>query len=151
MLLFYVGENRYVIHNRYVIRILPHVFLKKISHASSYFIGVLNLAGKPIAVIDFCQLIDERPTKNFFHSRIILVKESAVQENPRIIGILAEKVLKIVDLEADEFTENQFYMQHLSYLDGIYNDESGVIQLVNVNGLFKFLGEELFNVAKEPS
>jgi chemotaxis-related protein WspB len=67
MLLFYVGKSGYAIDSFHVLRIIPLVDLKKMTAMPHYIAGFLNFGGKVVAVVDFCQLIEERPA----HFRII--------------------------------------------------------------------------------
>ena len=61
MLLFYAGENRFAIDCSSIVRVVPHVNLKKMPDRSPLLAGVLVLGGEPIPVIDFCQIIEKRP------------------------------------------------------------------------------------------
>lgn len=144
MLLFYVGENRYVIENSFIVRIVPRVGLKKMPYMSSYVMGLLNIGGLPIPVVDFCQLIEQREAHCSLYSRIILIEDP--HSKGRIVGILGEKVGEIVDLQRSQFNKAGFYLHHFPYLDSIYSDSNGVIQHIDIEQLFHFLSTELFHV-----
>lgn len=66
------------------------------------------------------------------------------------MGVIGEKVTKIVDLDAAQFTDGGFYAHRLPYLDGIYNYDKQLIQRLNNQELFKFLRAELFKASKAP-
>lgn len=141
MLLFYVGENRYVIENSFILQIVPRVPLKKMPYTSAYVMGLLNFEGNPIPVVDFCQLIEQRDAHFAWYSRIILVRDPHSKD--KVVGVLGEKVGEIVDLKRSQFNKAGFYLHHFPYLDSIYSDENGVIQHIDIEQFFHFLSTEL--------
>jgi len=149
MLLFSVGDNRYVLENRFIFRIIPHVILKNFPHASPYVLGLLNFTGTPIPIIDFCQLIEQRPAKEAFNSRIIILRDPDldVSQSP-LFGLLAEKVTDILPLHSNQFMETGFYLHQFPYLIGAYSDHEGIIQKISFEKLFQYLSQELFNISK---
>jgi chemotaxis-related protein WspB len=149
MLLFSVGDNRYVIDNRFILRIIPHVPLKKLPYTSNYVIGLLNFSGKPLPVIDFCQLIEQRAAKKALDSRIIILWDPDLKENHQsFVGIIGEKVITILPLTTEQFNETGFHLNQFPYLDGVYSDQEGVIQKILVPELFNYLSHEFFNFSK---
>lgn len=147
MLLFHVGENRYVIENRYILRIIPRVLLKKIPYAPSYIPGLLNFGGKPVPVVDFCLLVEQRETRFCMNSRIILMQDPTDESQARTIGLLGEEILEIVDLKRTQFENVEFNRQHFPYLDRVFSDQQGVIQYLNIEEFFHFLSKDLFQAA----
>mgnify|MGYP002789886631 CR=1 FL=1 len=149
MLLFYVGENRYAINCHHILRIIPKVTLKSVPYTMNYMVGFLNLGGKPVPVVDFCQLIEHRNAYPSMNSRIILIKDPQF-ESERILGILGEKVDEIIPLQAEQFSKTEFPLHYFPYLDKVYSDDKGIIQCVNILEFFRFLSVEIFKaVGKE--
>lgn len=149
MLLFYVGENCYAINCSNILRIVPKVNLKHIPYKVNYIAGILNLRGKAVPVIDFCQLIEQREAKFLLNSRIILVQDPR-PKSEQVLGILGEKVDKIVDLRPEQFRQPEFSLPYFPYLDKIYSDNKGIVQYINIEEFFQHLSDEVFNeVGKE--
>ena len=150
MLLFSAGDNRYVIDNRYVLRVIPHISTKKLPYTSNYVEGLLNFGGKPLPIIDFCKLIEQRIAREAFDSRIIILHDpDVISTTQSIFGLLAEKVTNILPLNEEDFGETGFHLQQFPYLDGIHNDQQGgVIQSVLVPELFNYLSDEFINFPK---
>lgn len=147
MLLFAVGDNRYVIENRYVLRLIPSIPLKKIPYASTYVAGLLNFNGKPVPIVDFCKLIEQRVARHAFDSRIIILMDIASsKDNPPLLGLIGEKVTDIYPFTPNQFSETGFYLRQFPYLDGVYSDQKGVIQQILVPELFTYLSGEFFNL-----
>ncbi len=141
MLLFYVGENRYAVDNQCIVKIIPRVFLKKMPYAPPYLAGLLNWEGKPIPIVNFCHLIEQREACEAFHTRIILIK---APHDALYVGIMGEKVIDIANVKASQFSETGFYLSHFPYLSGVYNDQNGIIQKLDVAEFFKFLSVDFF-------
>ncbi|MBA2367882.1 MAG: chemotaxis protein CheW [Candidatus Protochlamydia sp.] len=139
MLLLHSGQNRYVIDNKYVVRIFPHVFLKKLQGAPSYIAGLMYWEGKGTPVLDFCELIEQRKPAHSYNTRIILIND---QSQTYCLGILAEKVSDILPLEQKQFFDEDLYMEQSPFLDGIFHDAEGIIQRIDVEELFKFLSSK---------
>lgn len=150
VLLFYVAENRYVIENQYILKVIPYVSLRQIPFSNTYIAGVLNLGGRSVPVLDFCQLIEQRQASEALHTRIILIKDpNSFETTGRIIGIIGENVTEILDLSRSYFVQSDFNLYPYPFLNGLYSDKSGVIQRVNIEELFKFLTEEIVKITKD--
>lgn len=143
LLLFYVGDNGYAIDSRYIIYIVPHVDLKKIPSMPSYFAGLLNLGGKAIPVVDFCQIIEQRPTRFLLSSRIMLVKDPRAHSE-LILGILGEKMKELIDVKKDEFKSTDFSSASFPYLNRVLSKNEEMIQYLDLELFFEFLAAEVF-------
>jgi chemotaxis-related protein WspB len=143
MLLFYVGENCYAIDCNDIVCIVPKVLLKSIPYAMNDVVGILNFRGKAVPVVDFCRVIEQRETKAFLNSRIILVKDPH-PGSTRILGILGEKVEEMIDLQPEQFSKQEFPLHHFPYLDKVYSDQKGIIQYIHIEEFFTFLSAEIF-------
>src|SRR5215216_1545903 len=91
MLLFYVGESVYAIDSRHVVRIIPLIVLKAKPSVPHYIAGLLNLGGKAVPVVDFCQLVEARPAHSVLSTRIMIVKDP-VPDSERLLGIIGEHI-----------------------------------------------------------
>jgi chemotaxis-related protein WspB len=144
MLIFHVGENCYAIDTLHILRIIPKIELKSIPYAMNFVAGLLNLGGKPVPIIDFCQLIEQRETRSYLNSRIILIKDPRT-DTERVLGILGEKIEEIIDLQPEQFTLTEFPLHYFPYLDKVYSDDKRMIQYINIAEFFHFLSAEIFN------
>lgn len=143
MLLFYAGENRFAINCASIVRVVPHVNLEKVPDRSPVVAGVMVLGREPIPVIDFCQIIENRPAHPFLSSRIILLKDSS-GGSERCIGLLGEKVEEVIDLRSEQFDKSEFYFRRFPYLEKGYTDKQGIIHFIHLEEFFRFLSAEVF-------
>jgi chemotaxis-related protein WspB len=150
MLIFYVGETRYALENRYILRVIPQVILQPMAHPSSNFIGLLNLGGSFLPVVDFCQVMEKRKAKSSFHTRIILIQEiNKHYPSKRVMGLLGEKVLEILDLDEFQFVETQLYARDFPYLSKVFNDGKGMIHRIDISQFFQFFMTDLVKISTE--
>ena len=95
--------------------------------------------GVPIPVVDLAFLIDSRYARDCLHSRIILLTSQTRERKKLLLGVLAEQVTETINLHETEFTKNGLINKNLSFVDGVLTDNSGIIQNINVEALFKSL------------
>ena len=55
-LLFSLGNDRYGLDTRRVVRVLPQLELKEIPQAPGWVAGLMNYRGQPVPVIDLAML-----------------------------------------------------------------------------------------------
>lgn len=133
MLRFYVGKSAFVVSANEVQEVFPKVELTQIASAPDYVLGILNYAGEPVIVIDFCQLIDQRPSKEALHSRIMLCSGS-LDHKKLLVGVLAENVTEVLDIPSRVF-KKEVKDHNYPYLSKGYSDDDQLLQRLYVNEL----------------
>lgn len=144
MLLFHVGETRFAIGCSDIVQVVPNVLLTKAPFPSLSLAGLLIRAGKQVPIIDFCQLIEQRPAQQFLDSRIILL---AIYEGgqEKWMGILVEKVHQMIDLKPEQFTKQDYFLEQCPFISKGYLDEQGMIFTVDLEVFSRFLSAEIFH------
>jgi chemotaxis-related protein WspB len=140
MLLFYVGNERFALDCDNVIEIFPKVNLKPIPHEPPYIAGLMNYGGIPVPVIDTVQLIENRPSGNSMHTRIVLLKHQSL-ESDNYIGLICEKAISTIEAELSQFVKTGLRSKDKLYLGGIYTDGPNSIQYFDILALFKQLND----------
>lgn len=136
MIIFYIGSDCYCCSCDAMIEIVPKIPLKQIPQMPNYFSGLLNYGGESVPVIDLSSIIIGTPCHSYMHTRIMLIK------NPlggplKILGVLAEKVNEIREMDPLLFNESGIEIKNLSFLMGIYNTEKESIQRINIDKIFE--------------
>lgn len=139
MLLFYADKEAYCCSCEQIIEIIPKIPLKAIPHVPSHIIGLLNYGGESVPVIDYSMLVTDKPTKNSMHTRIILVKNPTPNAIPAILGLAAEEIVEVREIDSDLFMDTGVRIKDLPFMDGIYNYEKESIQQISLNQLFNFI------------
>lgn len=136
MLLFYVGQERFALDCDLIVEIFPKINLKPIPSEPSYITGFMNYGGIPVPVIDTVQLIENRPSENSMHTRIVLLKYQSF-ENDSFIGLICEKAISTIEAELSQFIRIGLKSNEKPYLGGMFTDGPNSIQYFDVLALFK--------------
>lgn len=139
MLLFYVGDQAYALDCQYVFEVVPYIHLDKSSCSLDYVSGFANFEGRPVTVVDFSQLTAGRPSARYLHTRIIFLVDDCESRKSSSLGIIAEKVIEVMERPGTDFFEPELNVSDLPFLDGMTNDSGRSIQRVDVEKLFHFL------------
>ncbi|MEJ2653570.1 MAG: chemotaxis protein CheW [Gammaproteobacteria bacterium] len=131
MLLLRLGADCYALDARQVVEVIPVVRLKRIPPAPAYVAGMFNYRGKPVPVIDLCQLVEGRAAHVVLSSRIIMVNYPVAGES-HLLGILAEGTTEVVRREGVRFLSADFEMPGSPYLGRVIQDADGLIQEIEV-------------------
>jgi len=141
LLLMNVGNNIYAVETKHILSIVPLQELKIIHSMPPYFAGLLNLGGKSIPVLDFCQLIDKRPTKNVFSSRIVLLQDPG-SKSERVLGLLGENINDFIEVDSEEFTTTDFSVSSFPFQKQVLARDGKWIQYLDLKLFFSFLGPD---------
>lgn len=95
-LAFRAGPLRYALAAAGVVQVLPRRRLRPLPLAPEGVIGLLAFRGHLLPVVDLCVLLLQRPTQPLRSSRIIVCE---CERGGRQIGLLAEEVLDLIDIE----------------------------------------------------
>ena len=133
-LLFSLGRNRYAIDCRTVIEVLPGVELTQIPHAPAFVAGQFDYRGSIVPVIDLCQLVDKKPAEQVLSTRIILLAYGGNGDTD-LIGLMAEKVTEVRQLDSNAASEPPVATPGAPYLGPLLTGEDGIVQFVNADML----------------
>jgi chemotaxis-related protein WspB len=139
MLLFYAGKQRFACDCENIVEVIPRVSLKIASHMPDYVVGLLNYGGISVPVVDFCNLIDNRPAAPVIHTRIILFEYLNATGRSHLFGLVGEKVTQTIIQQPTEFIDVELKMKDLPFLGGSITDDEGTIQLLMIDRLFQYL------------
>lgn len=146
MLQFHVDGDRYACSCDHVLEIIPSVELKPIPHTPEYVRGSVIFDGRPLPVVDWCQLIRNTPCTSSYHTRIIMFR---LTDEDRIFefGLMAERVTKTIEADRENFVESGMKVEESPFFGGILTDMKGSIQYVDVERLVDYL-QNVFSGAK---
>ena len=138
VLVFYIGADRYGLPLAGVARVLPAVALKQLPLAPAYVAGVMDLHGEPVPVIDLSRLAGLAPRQPWFDTRIILVDYPLDGGTTASLGLLAEHVTGVEQLDTAALRVPG--IDSAAFLGQVAGGESGMLQLVRLDQL---LGPEV--------
>lgn len=137
MLLFHSGESKYALSGDVVIEVVPNIQLIPLPTAPNHVVGLLNYGGAGIPVLDFCLLMEGRPSREALHTRIMLL-EGESNGKQLMIGLRAEKITEIFDIDLEAFQDKGIACEKWPFLDGVATQKNGVVQRVDADKLFEW-------------
>ena len=129
---FTLEEETYGINVMQVQEVLREIEVAPVPGAPDYVLGIINLRGNVVSVIDARRRFG-LPTKETDDMTRIIVIEAQQQ----IIGILVDSVAEVVDVERGEIDSapNVGNAETAKYIDGVVSRDEKLLILVDLNKL----------------
>lgn len=148
-LTFKMEDEIYAIDTTYVLHILEMVKIAKVPKAPDYMLGVINLRGNIIAVIDSRKKFDLQ-TVPFTSNTCILILEVKSEGGNIQFGIVVDEVKEVIELKVTEIKAPPSIgdKYNADFLDGVALIEENFIMLLNIE---KFLSVKEIKSLKKAS
>ncbi|MBK1727257.1 chemotaxis protein CheW [Halorhodospira neutriphila] len=129
---FRLGDEEYGIDVMQVQEVLPPSEIAPVPGAPSFVLGIINLRGKVVTVIDTRLRFGLEPREADHKSRIIVME---VGEN--VAGILVDGVDEVASVRAAEIetAPNVANEESARYIYGVVSRDDGLLILVDANKL----------------
>ncbi|MFK3651553.1 chemotaxis protein CheW [Lysobacter enzymogenes] len=134
-LVFQLDAERYAIEAATVAAVLPRVQLRRLPQAHDAVAGVFDYRGEVVPVIDLCRLALARPAREAMSTRIVLADYADRAGKARRLGLLAERVVDTVRLQAEAFAPSGVEQPAARYLGPVARDAHGLLQRIGVREL----------------
>jgi purine-binding chemotaxis protein CheW len=133
---FRLGDEKYGINVMQVQEVLRITEIAPVPGAPTYVLGIINLRGNVVTVIDTRNRFGLMSKETDESSRVVIIET----EN-HIIGILVDSVAEVVELKASEMENapNVGNEESSKYIQGVTSTENELLILVDLN---KFLSDE---------
>jgi purine-binding chemotaxis protein CheW len=133
---FRLGDEKYGINVMQVQEVLRVTEIAPVPGAPSYVLGIINLRGNVVTVIDTRDRFGLMPIATDDASRIVIIETEA-----HIIGILVDSVAEVVEMRASEIetAPNVGNEETSKYIQGVTGRDNELLILVDLN---KFLNDE---------
>jgi len=133
--LFYVGDDRYVVDAKKVIEIVPLVKLSSFPNTADYVAGLCNYRAVPVPVIDIHCLLEGSLSESVMSTRIVLVNYVDHAGDEHHLGLIVEHATETISLGMDCFHRSASQASDHNYVSNMMTDERGIIQWIDVDGL----------------
>ncbi|MGX5173560.1 chemotaxis protein CheW [Aliikangiella sp. IMCC44653] len=133
---FRLSNETYGINVMQVQEVLRFTDIAPVPGAPPYVLGIINLRGNVVTVIDTCQRFGLPPIELTDNTRIVII-----ETNQQVIGILVDAVAEVVYLRESEIeiTPNVGNDESAKFIQGVSHRGNELLILVDLN---KLLGEE---------
>ena len=130
VLTFRVNQILYAIPVHQVVEVVPRVALRPVPHAPDCVLGLLRYRGAAVPIIDLGLLLGRSPSADRLDTRILLV-HAANDRGLERLGLLAEEVNDLVEVDAGRMAMRSSLMLSAPYLGQVYETETGLLQLID--------------------
>ena len=148
-LLFHLDNDCCAIDASQVVEILPLVSIKKMLRSPPGVIGTINYHGTFVPIVDLTEMTLGRQASPRLSTRIILVRCSGEEGQPRILGLVAEKATDTMRREPADFVSSGITNDAAPYLGAIANGPRGLVQRIELDKLLPASVADL--VPKQPA
>lgn len=130
VLVFHIGPDRYGLRLRDIERVVPLVALKQVPLAPPWVAGIMDLHGRPVPVIDLSHLAGFIAGQAWVDTRIILAPYRLPDGALAPIGLQAEHVTGIEEI--DEASLREAGVDSAPFLGKVASAAGGMLQLVEL-------------------
>lgn len=129
---FHLENEKYGIKVMQVQEVLRMTEIAPVPGAPHYVIGIINLRGSVVTVIDTRRRFGLMDVENDDETRIVIV-----EANNNVVGILVDSVAEVVDLKISDIETAPHVGNDESskYIQGVSSLENELLILVDVNKL----------------
>jgi purine-binding chemotaxis protein CheW len=133
---FKLQEETYGINVMQVQEVLRYTDIAPVPGAPMYVLGIINLRGNVVTVIDTRARFGLPPTDVTENSRIVII-----EADKQVIGIMVDSVAEVVYLRASEIdtAPNVGTDESAKFIQGVSNRDGELLILVDLN---KMLSDE---------
>lgn len=133
---FRLGNETYGINVMQVQEVLRYTDIAPVPGAPPWVLGIINLRGNVVTVIDTCQRFGLSPIGVTDNTRIVIIEAEG-----QVIGILVDSVAEVVYLRQSEIESapNVGNDESAKFIQGVANRSGELLILVDLN---KLLGEQ---------
>ncbi|CDZ28935.1 chemotaxis protein CheW [Neorhizobium galegae] len=147
---FSLGDEIFAVPVEVVREILDHEEPFKIPHGPDYLLGLRDVRGQGVPVIDLRLRLGMTRTVKTPHTRI-LVLDVPVADRVLVLGLVADRVFEVVPFRKEQIeTAPDIGIRWRSdYIAGVVRRESGFVVVVDLARLFSDSGSALSDVGPQ--
>jgi len=147
---FSLGEEIFAVPVEVVREILDHEEPFKIPHGPEYLLGLRDVRGQGVPVIDLRLRLGMSRTEKTPHTRI-LVLDVPVADRVLALGLVADRVFEVVPFRKEQVeTAPDIGVRWRSdYIAGVVRRESGFVVIIDLARLFSDSGTALAHVGPQ--
>jgi len=134
--LFMLEDEIYGIHVKKIREVLRVGSIRQVAGTPSNVLGVINVRGVIVTVLDARSMYNMTPKEVTDHSRIIIVEIDEEQT----VGLMVDFVMEVKDIPENKFEALSTTKENASrYIQGIAHFQDTVIILIDVDNMFSQL------------
>lgn len=129
---FYLDNEKYGINVMLVQEVLRVTEIAPVPGSPDYVLGIINLRGNVVTVIDTRKRFGLEPRELDDAARIVIV-----ESNDQVVGIMVDSVAEVVDLKVSEVeaAPNVGTEDSSRFIQGVASQEGELLIIVDLNKL----------------
>lgn len=137
VLTFKLADEVYGVDIMSVREVLDHTSVTKVPQTPDYMVGVINLRGNVVPVIDLKLKFGLGKTVKTVNTCVIIV-EVDIEEDTIVLGALADSVQEVVEFEGAFIEDAPKIGTQLNtaFIDGMAKRDDGFVIILNVDSVF---------------
>jgi chemotaxis-related protein WspB len=132
LLLFETSEGRFALDARDIVEVIPLLQAKKIPGAPGYVAGIINYRGMPVPVLDLCALGGGSPCRQYYSTRIVLVRYPMAEDDKRLIGLIAERATDVVACDESDIRSSGILLEKTAEDEVADAGQEEIVQMFSV-------------------
>ncbi len=128
---FYVQKTYLCLELKFIQQVLPLTALKAIPTDEDYLVGLLNLAGNGITVIDLATRLGLERENNYTLNTPMLL----CSDGQETTGFIIDEILGIEEIERQAIQQRLEFNKPSSFFSGAVSIENKIALLVNIHML----------------
>lgn len=127
-----LGDETYGINVMQVQEVLRYTEIAPVPGAPDYVLGIINLRGNVVTVIDTRSRFGLPPSETTDNTRIVII-----ESDEQVVGILVDSVAEVVYLKSSDIDSapNVGTEESAKFIQGVSNREGELLILVDLNKL----------------
>ena len=136
-LTFKLGEEIFALDVAEVREILDFTSITKVPMTPPFMRGVINLRGRVVPVMDLRLMFDMSETEKTVNSCIIVIEMTMDSDNV-VIGVLADAVQEVIDLEPAQIEPAPRIGTRMNteFIEGMGKHNGGFLMILNIDRIF---------------
>lgn len=126
---FDLGSESYAIHLLSVKEVIPRPDTTPLPNSPSYYIGIMNLRGQIISIVDLRKKLNINVKKEETEEAVIIIEIAGVG-----IGVVVDSINRVLNIATDSVTEVPEVSSQINakYIEGVYQGENNLTILLDL-------------------
>lgn len=141
---FDLGDESYAIHLLSVKEVIPRPETTPIPNSPSFYVGIMNLRGQIISIIDLRKKLNISPKKEDIEEAVVIIEIEGVG-----IGVVVDSINRVLNISSDSVSEVPEVNSQVNakYIEGVYQGENNLTILLDLASVLNI--KEIKNIGQK--
>jgi purine-binding chemotaxis protein CheW len=137
-LTFSLGEEKFAISVEYVQEVVELEQVTKVPNAPDYMLGIINLRGRVLPLLDTRLKLGLKRTEITKKSRIMILDLTTAEDKSLQVGALVDIAKEVIELTPDDIQEAPDFENYKTQapITGIVNNRGDITMIMDIDRIF---------------